>query len=174
MAAAVSLEALLDRLRAAAVLAERLHRENLQLFIDEALELLVRGDVRDAAEKAWAAYKSLLGLVLATRGLPLIEGRIRRAAEQKGAPAAQRELEWWIRTGLLVPSTRQKLEEISRLAAEALGDREVYDRLVEAVTLHLWFYHGPEIVPLAESRVAEMVRGLVGWVRAMARRYGLL
>ncbi len=59
----VSLEELLARLRAAARLAERLHMENLEQFIEEARRLLSRGDVRDAARKRgqptrayWASY----------------------------------------------------------------------------------------------------------------------
>ena len=171
---AVSLEELLTRLRAAAKLAERLHRGNLEQFAEEALRLLERGDVRDAAEKAWAAYKSLLGLILATRGLSLIEERVRKAWEQRSPASAEKELEWWAQTGLLVPSARPKLEQIARLAAEAVGDREIYERLVEAVVLHLWFYHGPDIVPLSEEAVKERIVDLVDWARKRAKQYGLL
>ncbi|WP_048061440.1 PaREP1 family protein [Hyperthermus butylicus] len=63
-AVAVSLEELFPRFRTAARLAERVHQEDLMLFTEEAHRLLLQGDVRDATEKAWAAYKSLVGLII--------------------------------------------------------------------------------------------------------------
>ncbi len=170
----VSLEELLARLRAAARLAERLHRENLELFTEEARRLLSRGDVRDAAEKAWAAYKSLLGLILATRGLPLIEERIRRIWEREGAARAEKLLEWWSGTGLLVPSARQKLDAIVDLAVEATGDKEIAAKLHVAALLHVFFHHGPDIAVVSERRAAEAVQDLIDWVKKKAKQYKLL
>jgi len=173
-AVTTTLEGLLARLRAAAELAERLHRENLELFTREALGLLAQGDVRDAAEKAWAAYKSLLGLILATRGLPLIEEKIRKTLEQRGPARAEKELEWWIRTGLLVPSTRQKLDNIVDMAVEATGDREIAVMLHIAVLLHIFFYHGPEIAGISKKRAATTTKDLVDWVKRKASQHRLL
>ncbi len=130
--------------------------------------------MRDAAEKAWAAYKSLLGLILAKRGLPLIEERIRKTWEQKRAERAERELEWWSTTGLLVPSARQKLDTIVDLAIEATGDKEIADKLHVAALLHVFFYHGPEIAGISERRAAEAIQDLVDWVKKKAKQYGLL
>jgi len=87
-AVVVSLEGLLARLDAAARVAERVHRESLELFTEEALRLLSRGDVRDAAEKAWVAYKSLLGLLAARRLLPSIGEEAERIAGEKGLEEA--------------------------------------------------------------------------------------
>ena len=70
-----------------------------------------------------------MGLILATRGIQLIEERIRRTWEQRGPEKAEKELEWWIQTGFLAPSARQKLEEVARLAAEAVNDKEIYQGL---------------------------------------------
>ena len=173
-AVAVPLEELIGRLRAAARLAERVHRENLELFTEEALRLLARGDVRDAAEKAWAAYKSLLGLLAARKLLPVIEEEARRIAEEKGAERAAKYIEWWIEQGLLVPSTRQKMAEIARKLVEVTRDREIAEKRRLAVQLHTFFYHGPEIEQLTEEEAAEAVRDLVEWVRKKAKYYELL
>jgi len=170
----VSLEDLLARLRAAARLAERLHRENLERFTQEALRLLSRGDVRDAAEKAWAAYKSLLGLLLVRRLLPEIEGEAERIAGEKGAEKAREYIEWWIETGLLVPSTRQKLAEITRRLVDATGDKEIAEKRREAVLLHLYFYHGPDIAEITEEEAAETIQSLIDWIKRKIKQYGLL
>ena len=170
----VSLRGLLARLRMAARLAEKVSKDNLELFTEEALGLVSRGDIRDAAEKAWAAYKALLGLILATRGIRLIEERIRRTWEQRGPEKAEKELEWWIQTGFLVPSARQKLGEVARLAAEAVNDKEIYQGLAEAILLHLWFYHGPDTVPLTEEGAKERILELIDWIKKKAKQYRLL
>jgi len=160
-AVAVSLEDLFSRLQGAARLAEKVHRENFKLFVEEAQRLLSQGDVRDAAEKAWAAYKSLLGFILATRGLGEIETRIQRTWEKKGPEKALEEARWWSETGLLVPSAKGKLERIIELLVEATGDKEL-DRLLDtALNLHLWFYHGPDIVPLSEDKVRQRIEELL-------------
>ncbi len=171
---AVSLEDLLSKLRVAAKLAEKVHRENLEYFTEEARRLLSKGDVRDAAEKAWAAYKSLLGLILAKRGLPLIEERIKKTWEQKGAAKAEKELEWWVETGLLVPSARQKLDTIVDLAVEATGDKEIAVKKREAAHLHVFFYHGPDIAEMSEKDAAEAIQDLIDWVKKKVKQYGLL
>ena len=165
---------LLAKLKAAAEVVERVHRENLKLFTEEALRLLSRGDVRDAAEKAWAAYKSLLGLLVAKKLLPTIEEEAKRIAERKGVEEARKYVEWWITQGLLIPSTRQRLAEIARRLAEVTGDREIAERRAQAAILHVLFYHGPEIAEVSEEEASEMIQSLVDWVKRKARQYGLL
>ena len=161
-------------LRAAGEVAGRVHRENLELFTREALRLLSRGDVRDAAEKAWAAYKSLLGLLVARRLLPEIKREAERIAREKGLGKAGEYIEWWIEQGLLIPSTRQKLAEIVKKLVEATGDKEIAQMRRLAVQLHTFFYHGPEIEELTEEEAAEAVKDLVEWVKRKAKQYGLL
>ncbi len=173
-AVAVSLEELLARLRTAAEVAERVHRENLLLFAEEALRLLSKGDVRDAAEKAWAAYKSLLGLLIAKKLLPVIEEEAKKIAEKKGAEKAREYIEWWIEQGFLIPSTRQKLDTIVEMVAEATGDREIVAKEREAAHLHVFFYHGPDIAEMSEKRAAEAVKDIINWIKMKAKEYGLL
>jgi len=170
---AVPLEDLLARLRGAARLAERLHRENLELFTREALRLLSKGDVRDAAEKAWAAYKSLLGLLVVKRLLPEIEEEAKRIAEKKGAEKAEEYIEWWIEQGLLVPSTRQKLDKIVEEIVKATRDREIAEKKREAAHLHVFFYHGPDIAEISEKDAAEAIQGLIDWIERKTRQYKL-
>ncbi len=173
-AVAVSLEELLTKLRAAAEVAERVHRENLLLFTEEALRLLGKGDVRDAAEKAWAAYKSLLGLLVAKKLLPVIEEEAKRIAEKKGAEKAEEYIEWWVTQGLLIPSTRQKLAEIVKRLVEITGDKEIAEKRLEAAHLHVFFYHGPDIAEISEEEAAEAVKDLIEWIKRKAKQYGLL
>ncbi len=173
-AVAVSLEELLARLRAAAEVAGRVHHENLLLFTEEALRLLSKDDVRDAAEKAWAAYKSLLGLLVAKKLLPVIEEEAKRIAEKKGAEKAGEYIEWWITQGLLIPSTRQKLDTIVEKVVEATSDREIAERRAQAALLHVFFYHGPDIAEISEKTAAEIIRSLIDWVKKKAKQYGLL
>ncbi len=169
-----SLKDLLARLRAAARLAERVHRENLEYFTEEARRLLSKGDVRDAAEKAWAAYKSLLGLLLVKRLLPEIEKEAERIAREKGAGKAEEYIDWWVETGLLVPSTRQRQAEIVKKLVEVTEDKEIAEKRREAVQLHTFFYHGPEIEELTEEEAAEAVKELIEWIKKKAKQYGLL
>ncbi len=170
----VSLEDLLTRLRAAARLAESVHRENLERFTEEALRLLSRGDVRDAAEKAWAAYKSLLGLLLVKRLLPEIEREAEKIAREKGAGKAREYIEWWIETGLLVPSTRQKLDKIVEQIVNATGDKEIAVKKREAALLHVFFYHGPDIAEISEKDAAEAIQSLIDWIKRKSKQYKLL
>lgn len=171
---AVSLEDLLARLRIAAEVAERVHRENLRLFTEEALRLLSRGDVRDAAEKAWAAYKSLLGLLVTKKLLPVVEEEAKRIAEEKGMVKAEEYIEWWIEQGLLIPSTRQKIAEIVKRLVETIGDKEITEKRIHAAHLHVFFYHGPDIAEISEEEAAEAVRELIEWIKRKAEQYGLL
>ena len=173
-AVAVSLGELLARLGAAAEVAWRVHRENLLLFAEEALRLLSRGDVRDAAGKAWAAYRSLLGLLVAKRLLPRIEEEAKEIAEKKGVEKAGEYIEWWITQGLLIPSTRQKLDTIVEEVVKATGDREIAEKKREAAHLHVFFYHGPDIAEMSEKDAAEAIRSLIDWIKRKAKEYGLL
>jgi hypothetical protein len=168
------LESLVEKLKAAASIAERVHRGNLELFTREALRLLSKGDVRDAAEKAWAAYKSLLGLLVVRRLLPEIEGEAERIAKEKGLEKAGEYIEWWIEQGLLIPSTGQKLAEIVKKLVEVTGDREIAEKRMLAALLHIFFYHGPDITEVSEEEAAKAVKDLVEWVRRKARQYNLL
>ena len=173
-AVAVSLEDLLTRLRAAAKLAEGVHRENLELFTGEAKRLLSKGDVRDAAEKAWAAYKSLLGLLVTRKLLPVIEEEAKRIAEKKGAEKAGEYIEWWIEQGLLIPSARQKLDKIVERIVKATGDKEIAEKRTQAALLHVFFYHGPDIAEISEKAVAETIQSLIEWIKRKTKQYGLL
>ena len=67
-----------------------------------------------------------------------------------------------------MPSARQKLEEVARLAAEAVNDKEIYQGLAEAILLHLWFYHGPDTVLLTEEGAKERILELIDWIRKKA------
>ena len=148
-----------------------MHRENLERFAEKAIRLLSKGDVRDAAEKAWAAYKSLLGLLLAKRLLPEIEEEVKRIAEEKGVEKAGEHVEWWIEQGLLVPSTRQKPDKIVEQIVNATGDREIAVKKREAAHLHVFSYYGLDIAEISEKDVAEAVQSLVNWIKKKAKQY---
>ncbi len=173
-AVAASLDELLAKLKATAEVVERVHRENLKLFTEEALRLLSKGDVRDAAEKAWAAYKSLLGLLAARKLLPAIEEEAKRIAERKGVEEARKYVEWWVEQGLLIPSARHKLDSIVEEVVKVTGDREIAVKKREAAHLHVFFYHGPDIAEMSEKDAAEAVKDLIDWVKRKAKQYGLL
>lgn len=173
-AVTVSLEQLLARLRAAAEVAENMHRENLLLFTEDAMKLLAKGDVRDAAEKTWAAYKSFLGLLVAKKLLPVVEKEAVRIAEKKGLGKAEEYVEWWIKQGLLIPSTRQRIAEIVKKLVDITGDREIAEKRAEAVLLHIFFYHGPDIAEIDEEEAADITRRLIEWIRRKSREYRLL
>ncbi len=167
------LRKLLTRLEGAASFAKSMHRRRLEELYEEVQRFLSKGYIREAAEKAWMMYRSLLGLILATRGLPLIEERVRKILEQEGAEAAENEVEWWCTSGFLVPETKHRLEELAQLAAKAVNDREIYEKLTEMLVLYLWSRYGPDIVPLSEKWVGKSVLNAVVWARRKAEQHEL-
>ncbi len=168
-----SIEDLLARLHAASENAARIHVENLKLFVREAQTLLKKGDVRDAAEKAWAAYKSLLGLLLSTVVLPRIEEEVKKIWSLRGPREAKDYVEWWSKTGLLVPSARQKLDKIVDLVVEVTRDKEIKTMKAIAAILHVFFYHGPDIAEISEKEAAETIEMLIDWILRKVKHYKL-
>ena len=168
------LEELLLRLGAAAEVAERVHRERLVEFAEEALRLLMKDDVRGAAERTWMVFRSLLGLLVVKRLLPVIESEVRRVAAEEGAEKARKLVEWWVKQGLLVPSTRRELDNVVDEVVKVTGDREVAEKRLLAAHLRVFYRHGPDIACIGEGTAAEMVKELVEWARRKAEQYKLL
>ncbi len=152
-----SLEELLARLRAAARLAERVHKESLVLLLEETVRLLSKGDVRGAAGKAWTAYRSFLGLLLVSRLLPEIEREVNRMVRERGVGKAKEYVEWWIKVGFLVSSTRQELTEIVKKLVKVTGDWEIAEKRRESVHLRVFFHYGSNIAEISEKEAAEAV-----------------
>jgi len=58
-------------------------------------------------------------------------------------------------------------EEVAHLAAGAVNDKEIYQGPAEAILLHLWLYHGPDIV-LTEDEAKERILELIDWIKKRA------
>jgi len=67
-----------------------------------------------------------------------------------------------------VPSARPKLEEVAHLAAGAVNDKEIYQGPAEAILLHPWLCHGPDIVPLTEEGQKESILELIDRIKKKA------
>lgn len=98
-------------------------------FLEEAAVEEGEGRLRNAAEKLYAAYKSLLAYIVARHYLPT---RLPQMSRE--------EAEWWLGRGIRVPSSKIRL--VAELLAEALRDEEISDAAARALDLHDFFYYG--------------------------------
>ncbi len=98
-------------------------------FLEEAAAEEKEGRLRNAAEKLYTAYKSLLAYIVARHYLPA-------RLPQMG----RKEAEWWLERGIRVPSSKIRL--VAELLAEALRDEEISDAATHALDLHDFFYYG--------------------------------
>ena len=116
-----------------------------------ALEFLERGFTRNAAGKAFQAWKALIGALLALEA-ERIAKLLRREDERK----------WLLEKGVArVPTAR--LKPLSELL-EGLGYRYISLYTTVALALHSYQYHGPDpSAELIESRVKEALMKQGAW-----------
>jgi len=146
----------------------QVHIRNLELMAGEAKRLLERGDIRDAAEKAYAAYKSLLGALVAKHIDRLEAVLLERISEDR--EKGLREARWWLEKGLEIPS--RAVGPIALTLAKLLGDDEIALMADHAILLHKWFYGGDELVEgMTREKAEHTIKHLLGTIEKKARQH---
>ncbi len=145
-----------------------IHTRNMLFMLREAQKLLKEGDVRDAAEKAYAAYKALLGALVA-RYVDRIEKML---LEKMGRDREKglREAKWWLEKGLEIPS--RAVGPIALTLSKLLEDEELDIMADEAILLHKWFYGGDELVEgMTKEKAKTTIRRLLAKIGEKAKHY---
>jgi hypothetical protein len=122
-----------------------------------ALEYLERGFTRDAACKAFQAWKALLAALL------------RLELERLKALAKTEEEKRWLESKA-VPRVPTKMKELGRLLEEA-GHYGISAWTAVALDLHYYQYHGlnPDVVP-SKYATRESAAAVVELIQELARR----
>ncbi len=140
----------------------------MRLMVREAWRLLKQGDVRDAAEKAYAAYKSLLG-ALVSKYVDRLEAMLLEKIVVDWEKGLQ-EANWWLEKGLEVPS--RAIGPIALTVSKLLSDNEIASMANYAILLHKWFYGGDELVEGMTSEKAEhTIKQLLNAIENKTRQY---